>query len=61
MRFSAALTLPLPMQLRARTAEEAARLFEFAPQALPTDDELRSIPMELPLDLDQRVRAIGEW
>lgn len=57
MRFSAAITLPLPF--RVPVSEVAARPSSEAvepKQALP-----QPAPRELPQDLDQRVRELGEW
>jgi hypothetical protein len=58
MRFSTALTLPQPLiapaidALVRRVTGEAAQ-----PQAEP----VQAPPRELPEDLDQRVRLLGEW
>jgi hypothetical protein len=56
MRFSSVFHLPLPQRL-ASEAPAPARAEEPAVPVLP----MQSAPAELPEDLDQRVRMIGEW
>jgi hypothetical protein len=60
MRFSAVFQLPLPLP-RAAQAEpvraEAAPIIPLAPAA----GEPSRWPMDLPEDLDARVRLVGEW
>ncbi|WP_298931124.1 hypothetical protein [uncultured Ramlibacter sp.] len=61
MRFSAALIPLLP--LRQLPADPQPRRWGLLPrvQEEALDSEWRVLPNELPPDLDQRVRAIGEW
>ena len=57
MRFSAALTSLLPVTQPVR---EVARVVRATPA--PAEPEtIELIPRDLPLELDQRVRLIGEW
>jgi hypothetical protein len=60
MRFSSIFQLPLPQRL-AVEQEAPARVEEIrpaytAPESLPRPDF-----SQLPEDLDQRVRLVGEW
>jgi len=58
MRFSAAIQPPSPLRTPA-VAETVRRLVsrELAPRPQPAPPHAE----DLPLDLDQRVRLIGEW
>lgn len=57
MRF-ASVPLPQPSEPRSPAAEFVRKLIGAKPEApvLPPQ-----APPELPVDLDQRVRLIGEW
>lgn len=57
MRFSAALTLPLSFRLP--VSAPAARPSTPAAEAQPAQP--LPVPRELPQELDQRVRELGEW
>jgi hypothetical protein len=57
MRFSAAITLPLPFRVPA--SEPALRAA--APLAEPQPAQPQPAARELPQELDQRVRELGEW
>ncbi len=60
MRFSAVFQLPLPQSAFAQrplvVRAEPAMVKDAATQALPAPDY-----SQLPEDLDQRVRLVGEW
>lgn len=56
MRFSSIFQLPLPQRLAAEAPAPACA----EPQALPGPQMQAALP-DLPDDLDQRVRLVGEW
>jgi hypothetical protein len=58
MRFSTAFQLPLASRL---AAEGPAPVREEKPAAEPEPAAPRKAYLDLPDDLDQRVRLIGEW
>jgi hypothetical protein len=58
MRFAAVVIQPKPPQ-RAPAAEFLRRLVAGAPLLPPPPQQAQ--PQDLPADLDQRVRLIGEW
>ena len=58
MRFAAVVIQPKPAQ-RAPAAELLRRLVAGEP-LLPAPAD-RPLPQDLPADLDQRVRLVGEW
>jgi hypothetical protein len=60
MRFSSIFHLPLSQRLPAQAAQHA--LTEPVPSDFLTSDVAPlAVAAELPDDLDQRVRLIGEW
>ena len=64
MRFSTVFQFPLPLPRAAQPGEparvEVAGLVPEAPAAAPAAEPPRW-PMDLPDDLDARVRLVGEW
>ena len=62
MRFSAIFQLPLPLPAQADSVrtEPAALLIPAVPAAAAAEDASRW-PLDLPDDLDARVRLVGEW
>lgn len=58
MRFAAVVIQPKPPQ-RAPVAEFLRRLVAGEPLLIPAADP--APPPDLPADLDQRVRLVGEW
>jgi hypothetical protein len=58
MRFSAVFQLPLTPRLAAE-APAPVRVEESAASGMPTSQA--PLPADLPEDLDQRVRLVGEW
>lgn len=57
MRFSAALTLPMPLRMPA--SDPAVRPVVEPAEAQPESPQ--PVWRELPQELDQRVRELGEW
>jgi len=59
MRFSAIfqLPLPLPAQVESARTEPAALMIP----VVPAVEEASRWPLDLPDDLDARVRLVGEW
>ncbi|MEJ5992604.1 hypothetical protein WG902_21570 [Ramlibacter sp. PS3R-8] len=61
MRFSAVFQLPLPLP---RAAQEGAAAGLEATAIIPVSaaaPEPSRLPLDLPEDLDARVRLVGEW
>jgi len=61
MRFSSAFTPLFPLRTAAAQDKPRRLADVFEVKQTPTEQDLRHVPVELPQDLDQRVRAIGEW
>jgi hypothetical protein len=59
MRFAAVTVPSKPQQQRAPAAELLRRLMAGKPLTRPFLAEPQ--PQDLPADLDQRVRLVGEW
>jgi hypothetical protein len=57
MRFSAAITLPLPLRMPASEPVQRSSVEPAQPQPAQPQPAQR----ELPQELDQRVRELGEW
>ena len=62
MRFSAIFQLPLPLPAQAESArtEPAALMIPVVAVAAGVEEASRW-PLDLPDDLDARVRLVGEW
>jgi hypothetical protein len=60
MRFAAVVVPPKPSQ-RAPAAELLRRLVAGEPLLRAPSTQPQPAPKDLPADLDQRVRLVGEW
>jgi hypothetical protein len=60
MRFSAVFQLPLPLPRAAQVEPVRAEPATMIPVLAATEEPSRW-PLDLPEDLDARVRLVGEW